>query len=394
MVEDLVLGSQSQGVSVEDMQTQLCKFYKGPKKFYPAPCESLIGARSDFAPEGEADVATQSLVTPSPAELADPELEVDMPMKGDSEDTDPIQASKVRLEVYWRAFCPGCMGFVTKPLLKLLRDPEFRAIVDFRPVPAAGSWVDDKGGFVCTQGLVECQGHRWLSCIVDEFPKVEEMIEHLACLESKDNKGMVWSQVVKKCFPADDAARMKTCFSNKSRALLKANIEKLSKVQVGWVPFVRLNKVVLGDARHGIGFKQLRDEVCAAYKGGEFMLPNACKPKRLRQDGADGDAAAQAETDSPIIKPCPPKKDSDAKKAAAAAAAMALDKDLPGGGFRRPDNLSPGEEARELANAEAAAVAGDGRQGFSVGSLLFPLGCFAIIFVLARRLSGDHKKDA
>ena len=53
-------------------------------------------------------------------------------------------------------------------------------IIDFRPVPAAGTSYDAKGKFVCTSGNLECQGHKWLSCAVEEFPQVGELVEHIA----------------------------------------------------------------------------------------------------------------------------------------------------------------------------------------------------------------------
>lgn len=56
----------------------------------------------------------------------------------------------------------------------------FRNTVDFHPVPAAGTYVDESGSFVCSMGLVECMGHKWMSCAIDLFPKVDELIEHLA----------------------------------------------------------------------------------------------------------------------------------------------------------------------------------------------------------------------
>lgn len=103
-------------------------------------------------------------------------------------------------------------------------------------------------------GMIECMGHKWMSCAIDLFPKVDELIEHLAvrtncffyllclfcsaftsklvliifatllflqCLESKDNKGLTWSAVVKRCFPGEHATNMKTCYDTRSEDLLK-----------------------------------------------------------------------------------------------------------------------------------------------------------------------------
>lgn len=41
------------------------------------------------------------------------------------------------------------------------------------------------------------------------------------CLESKDNKGLTWSAVVKRCFPGEHATNMKTCYDTRADDLLK-----------------------------------------------------------------------------------------------------------------------------------------------------------------------------
>lgn len=94
-----------------------------------------------------------------------------------------------------------------------------------RPVPAAGTSIDADGNFVCNKGLVECLGHRWLSCVIEEVPEVGPQIEALACLESSDNKGLTWSFIVQKCFTGEAHTRMKTCYDTKSEDLLR---------KVGW----------------------------------------------------------------------------------------------------------------------------------------------------------------
>lgn len=56
----------------------------------------------------------------------------------------------------------------------------FQEIIDFYPVPAVGTSFDAKGHFVCTAGRVECSGHKWLSCAVEEFKHIGELVEHIA----------------------------------------------------------------------------------------------------------------------------------------------------------------------------------------------------------------------
>lgn len=74
---------------------------------------------------------------------------------------------------------------------------------------------------MCTKGLVECMGHRWLSCVIEEVPEVGPQINSLACMESSDNKGLTWSAIVGKCFSGDMLTRMKTCYDTKSEDLLR-----------------------------------------------------------------------------------------------------------------------------------------------------------------------------
>lgn len=90
-----------------------------------------------------------------------------------------------------------------------------------RPVPAAGTTFDSEGNFVCNKGLVECMGHRWLSCVVEEAPDLGAKIEALACMESGDNKGLTWSAIVGKCFSGGALTKMKTCYDTKSEDLLR-----------------------------------------------------------------------------------------------------------------------------------------------------------------------------
>jgi interferon gamma-inducible protein 30 len=294
---------------------------------------------------------------------------------------------KVRLDVFWRAFCPGCMAFINTPLLKLLRDEQFRDVIDFRPVPAAGTSLDSSGNFVCSMGMVECIGHKWMSCAIDLFPKVDELIEYLACLESKDNKGVTWTFVVNKCFPGENAKKMQTCYDTRSDDLLKKHVAQREKVDVLWVPYVVINGAPIGDARHGIGYKQLSDEVCKGYTGPVENRPSGCQSKRLRTD--DEKAETIKETASnPVIKPCLPKKDAKDKNKATAAA---VDDDAPGIGARIDFDLP---EANAFAATQDGVDADVEATSFGLQSLMLPGICFVVVGVIAFRYSGDHKKYA
>lgn len=113
-------------------------------------------------------------------------------------------------------------------------------------MPAAGTSYDAKGNFVCTAGMVECLGHKWLSCAVEEFQQIGELVERIAvsyrttqslfmlglltfvltcnddqCMESKDNKGMTWSFIINRCFEGEAHTKMKTCYDTKSDELLR-----------------------------------------------------------------------------------------------------------------------------------------------------------------------------
>lgn len=56
----------------------------------------------------------------------------------------------------------------------------FQEIIDLRPVPAADTFYDAKGNFVCSGGKAECLGHQLLSCAVEEFQQTRELMEHIA----------------------------------------------------------------------------------------------------------------------------------------------------------------------------------------------------------------------
>lgn len=66
-----------------------------------------------------------------------------------------------------------------------------------RPVPAAGTSVDSSGNFVCSMGLVECMGHKWMSCAIDLYPKVDELIEYLAVRTSERTE--LWVAALLSC---------------------------------------------------------------------------------------------------------------------------------------------------------------------------------------------------
>lgn len=285
------------------------------------------------------------------------------------------------------------MSFVTRPLYQLFQDEEFRDIIDFHPVPAAGTWYDPATQqFVCNKGMMECVGHQLFSCVIHEFPDSGQQVTHLACLERRDNKGESWEFIVNKCFSSntEEYNRMRACFDKKSSELLLAHIATRERITLQWVPYVLLNGRVIGDRQTGITFKLLQQEVCASYTGSIEYRPSACSPKRLR---GDEQAPVQEEAkEDKAIKPCPPKKD-------ATEARETMNNDAPGAGFRRSDDTR--DDAKPEMNGEFARARGEDDSfkptvpsSFSLQSLVFPLGCFAILAVLAKRLSGDHKKYA
>ncbi|KAG6972523.1 hypothetical protein JG688_00003948 [Phytophthora aleatoria] len=409
-----VLGSATEGVPLNMLKTSICSAYTGPKSFYPAECVKLVGEQTEFAPEetvvdkgdkplvaaGENTQAatapgTEAVNTGVQAPAKDDALEggdgdIAVEMKKEVATPAPANvpttataAGKVQLEMYWRAFCPGCMSFITKPLLSLIRNKEFQEIIDFRPVPAAGTSFDAKGNFVCTAGMVECLGHKWLSCAVDEFHQVGELVERIACMESKDNKGMTWSFIINRCFEGEAFTKMKTCYDTKSDDLLRKNVAKRQSLRVPWVPYVILNGTPLGDASHGIGLKQLMDAVCKAYSGPKDQLwPAPCQPKRLRDE-----VETKAPAEDVVVKPCAPKKDTG-------NTGTQYD-DPPGIG--KPLPTEP--EAKTVTEFEAKVIGGkqaddEETSSATMAAVVLPGVCFVGLVVVALRLTRDHKKDA
>ncbi|KAG1692361.1 hypothetical protein DVH05_025528 [Phytophthora capsici] len=411
IVNQKVLGSATEGVPLNMLKTNICSAYTGPKSFYPAECVKLVGEQKIFAPEeavvDKALVAAGSIsqAAAAPAngvittgveatakedavEGGDGDIVVDVK----EEEATPAPAivpttaavvGKVQLQMYWRAFCPGCMSFITRPLLSLIRNKEFQEIIDFHPVPAAGTSFDSKGNFVCTAGMVECLGHKWLSCAVEEFHQIGELVERVACMESKDNKGMTWSFIINRCFEGEAHSKMKTCYDTKSDDLLRKNVAKRQSLRVPWVPYVILNGTPLGDASHGIGLKQLMDAVCKAYSGPKNLWPQACQPKRLRDEAEN---KAPAEDD--VVKPCAPKKKDTGNTGNEFDDPPSIGKPLP---------LEP--EAKTVTEFEAKVIGGkkaddEETSSATMTAVVLPGVCFVGLVVVALRLTRDHKKDA
>ncbi|KAG7400380.1 Gamma interferon inducible lysosomal thiol reductase (GILT) [Phytophthora boehmeriae] len=413
IVDQKVLGSATEGVALNTLKINICSAYKGPKSFYPAECVKLVGEQREFAPEkvvkdngeeplvsaGEVTVNAQPVATAQKLENVEVEApakavegtdgDIVVDMKEEETKSPPAivattaaTTGKVQLEMYWRAFCPGCMSFITRPLISFIRNKEFQEIIDFHPVPAAGTSFDANGNFVCTAGMVECLGHKWLSCAVEEFTQLGELVERIACMESKDNKGMTWSFIINRCFEGDEQTKMKTCYDTKSDELLRKNVAKRRSLSVPWVPYVRINGVALGDSTHGIGLKQLTDAVCKAYTGPQNSWPKACQPKRLREQI---DSKAPAED---VVKPCAPKKKAAEVKGAQYDDAPGIGKPLP---------TEP--EAKTVTEFEAKVIGGkeaddEAMRGTAMTAVVLPGACFIGLVFVAMRLTRDHKKDA
>ncbi|KAL3656323.1 hypothetical protein V7S43_018815 [Phytophthora oleae] len=410
IVKQKVLGSATEGVPLNMLKTSICSSYTGPKSFYPAECVKIVGEQKEFAPEEAVTdkplVATgensQAAAAPANGALntgvqappkdavegGDSDIAVDMkkeeatPAPANVPTTAAV-AGKAQLEMYWRAFCPGCMSFITRPLLSLIRNKEFQEIIDFHPVPAAGTSFDAKGNFVCTAGMVECLGHKWLSCAVEEFHQIGELVERIACMESKDNKGMTWSFIINRCFEGEAHTKMKTCYDTKSDDLLRKNVAKRQSLRVPWVPYVILNGTPLGDASHGIGLKQLMDAVCKAYSGPKNLWPAVCHPKRLRDE-----AETKAPAEDDVVKPCAPKKKDTGNTDNKYDDPPSIGKPLP---------LEP--EAKTVTEFEAKVIGGkqaddEETSSATMTAVVLPGVCFVGLVVVALRLTRDHKKDA
>ncbi|CEG49241.1 Gamma-interferon inducible lysosomal thiol reductase [Plasmopara halstedii] len=409
-----VLGSLTEGVPLSMLKRGICSAYTGPKSFYPAECLKLSGEQKVVSPEESVQrnddkplVATDKKLEPTatpsentvileaqaPTDANAPEVvnsDNDVKMKEQlSTPASPVTttvvvaAGKVQLEMYWRAFCPGCMSFITKSLLTLVKNKEFQEIIDFHPVPAAGTSINAKGNFVCTSGMVECLGHKWLSCAVEEFEQISELVEHIACMESRDNKGMTWSSIIKRCYEGEAYTKMKSCYDTKSDDLLRKNVAKRQALPLPWVPYVLINGTPLGESSHGIGFKQLLNAVCNAYSGPKDSLPAECQPKRLRDE-----MEVQTPDDKEVIKPCAPATKDTGKTGAEYD-------DPPGIG--KPISIAP--EAKTVTEFNAKVIGGNhpddkDRTNSTFIAVVLPGICFVGLVIVALRLTRDHKKDA
>lgn len=193
---------------------------------------------------------------------------------------------------------------------------------------------------------------------------------------------------------------------------------------------MQINGVPIGDARTGIGYKQLSDEVCKGYTGplevrrecvvskvlylkrrvhilkrsgcvhclrhdDSQKRPSACQPKRLRVDEPKTEAATE-----PVIKPCPPKKKSKDSASQAPPLVAGADEDAPGIGARIDRELPQTDiDALAAANKNGRVLDPEAEPGSESGSAIQTLAAPAFVLVVIgvvafRFFSTDHKKDA
>eukprot|EP00644_Phytophthora_capsici_P015554 jgi/Phyca11/536980/estExt2_fgenesh1_pg.C_PHYCAscaffold_700024 len=226
IVNQKVLGSATEGVPLNMLKTNICSAYTGPKSFYPAECVKLVGEQKVFAPE---------------------EAVVDKAL---------VAAGSIS-----QAAAAPANGVITTG------------------VEATAKEDATEGG----------DGDIVVDVKEEEATPAPAIVPTTAavvgkCMESKDNKGMTWSFIINRCFEGEAHSKMKTCYDTKSDDLLRKNVAKRQSLRVPWVPYVILNGTPLGDASHGIGLKQLMDAVCKAYSGPKNLWPQACQPKRLRDE--------------------------------------------------------------------------------------------------------------
>ncbi|OQR93987.1 hypothetical protein ACHHYP_01982 [Achlya hypogyna] len=223
------------------------------------------------------------------------------------------KAQRVPVTVIFRAYCPACQWYIGDPLLKLVNDPEFRAITDLSLNPAAGM-VESDGAFACSGGPSECEGHRWFACILEkDKDSVETYMKHMACMEGREGSD-TWQSRLEFCYPDPaDISELRKCKAEASTELLRSLIVQAQAHDAGWMPYTIVNGIVLGDATKGVMLKELKTDICKKYTGPAEYLPKECygipgvaTPIVLPTDAAKAvPAAVEAATASPLTTPPP-----------------------------------------------------------------------------------------
>ncbi|ETV81867.1 hypothetical protein, variant 3 [Aphanomyces astaci] len=207
IIEDTLLGSSTSAVTLDMLQDEICRRYKGPAELLPAYCQTVAGV---------------VMRTPPPL-LVPQQLQ-------------PV-AEKVKVQVIWRAYCPACKWFLSGPLYEVLSDPAFQAIVDFELYPSGTTTEVSPGAFKCIGGQSECVGHLYMSCALRLFPQIHDVAANLKCMEDSHHK---WERRMSTCFSGSALDQIKACFaSNDSKQYLREYIAFTSTIDLPWVPFVR-----------------------------------------------------------------------------------------------------------------------------------------------------------
>ncbi|OQR81770.1 hypothetical protein THRCLA_11414, partial [Thraustotheca clavata] len=142
--------------------------------------------------------------------------------------------------------------------------------------PAAGM-RDLKGTLDCTGGASECEGHRWFTCIIEQNKdSVETYMKNMACLEGREGSD-TWQSRLEYCFP-DPAAitQLRKCKTERSTQLLKDAMAVSAVKDAGWMPYIIVDEMVLGDAKTGISLTMLKHAICKQYVGPLSKLPKEC----------------------------------------------------------------------------------------------------------------------
>ena len=94
-------------------------------------------------------------------------------------------APPVHLELYWESLCPDSIRFIVKQL-----KPAFEKVKDIFAIKlypygkATSTKSGDTWTFECQHGPNECQGNLLLACAVTLYPKTEEILPFIFCVES------------------------------------------------------------------------------------------------------------------------------------------------------------------------------------------------------------------
>jgi len=186
--------------------------------------------------------------------------------------------SKVTVELYYEALCPGCQSFITGSLARFMEKSDLVAITDLKMVPYGNTKQSADGVFTCQHGVDECTSD------VIELCTMYKLAGNITAIADGSASAAAWPFLL--CMEKNEGnpSLAESCFSEnmKSSGLDWTTVDTCTKDEASYVqsaaaattpshdyvPWPLVNGVVLANTN------LLEKTVCDAYTGPK---PSSCK---------------------------------------------------------------------------------------------------------------------